>query len=68
MFYFFREPDYSKITEGSVVLAKYKDGLWYRGNVENIIEDVEFSVKFPHCNDALLLNFHSIYPLGKYPK
>lgn len=51
--------------EGGTVLAKYKDELWYRGTVEDIIKETEFSVKFPHCNDVLLLNFHSVYPLGK---
>ena len=64
----FREPDYHGITEGSTVLAKYKDDLWYRACVENIIKETEFSVKFFHTNDALLLNFHSIFPLGWYHK
>lgn len=59
------DPDYSKITEGCTVLAKYKDELWYRGIVEDIIKGTEFSVKFQHCNDVLLLNLHAVYPLGK---
>lgn len=46
------------------MLAKYKDGLWYKGLVENVIKGTQFSVKFLHCNDVLLLDFHSIYPLG----
>jgi len=65
-FRFYRDPDYNQITEGSTVLAKYKDELWYRGCVEDIIKDTEFSVKFLHNNDVLLLNLHSIFPLGKY--
>ncbi len=60
------DPDYSKIVEGCTVLAKYKDDLWYRGTVEDIIKGTEFSVKFLHCNDVLLLNLHAVYPLGKF--
>lgn len=47
-----------------MVLAKYKDDLWYKGRVEDIIKGTEFSVKFLHCNDVLLLNLHCVYPLG----
>ncbi|EFX62843.1 hypothetical protein DAPPUDRAFT_336348, partial [Daphnia pulex] len=61
----FSDPDYSKITEGCTVLAKYKDELWYRGIVEDIIKGTEFSVKFQHCNDVLLLNLHAVYPLDE---
>lgn len=58
------DPDYSQIIEGCMVLAKYKDDLWYKGRVEDIIKGTEFSVKFLHCNDVLLLNLHCVYPLG----
>ncbi|XP_045024732.1 zinc finger CCCH-type with G patch domain-containing protein isoform X3 [Daphnia magna] len=57
------DPDYSQIIEGCMVLAKYKDDLWYKGRVEDIIKGTEFSVKFLHCNDVLLLNLHCVYPL-----
>lgn len=65
---YYRDPDYNQITEGSTVLAKYKDELWYKGCVEDIVKDTEFSVKFLHNNDVLLLNLHSIFPLGKFSK
>lgn len=59
-----RDPDYEQIMEGSAVLAKYKDALWYRGYVESVVKHSEFSVKFLHNNDVLLLDLHSIFPLG----
>lgn len=47
-----------------MVLAKFKDGLWYKGVVEDVIKGTQFSVKFLHCNDVQLLDLHSIYPIG----
>ena len=60
-----REPDYTIITEGSPVLAKYKDDLWYRGRIEEHKEELKFNVKFDHGDDVLNLDLHSVYPVGK---
>jgi hypothetical protein len=34
-FNLFREPDFSTVSSGSRVLAKYSDGLWYRATVSS---------------------------------
>ena len=59
-----RDPDYDSIVEGSTVLAKFKDGLWYRGVVEDVVKGNQFSVKFLHYNGVQLLDLHSVYPIG----
>lgn len=61
----YKEPDYSTITEKRAVLAKYKDDLWYRAKVTVQENGDEFLVKFDHCDEILLLNLHSLYPLDE---
>lgn len=62
------EADYTKITEGSSILAKYKDEIWYKGHVLSVQaegDEHRYLVKFDHCEDTLTLDLCSIHPLSK---
>uniref|UniRef100_A0A1B6LBU8 Zinc finger CCCH-type with G patch domain-containing protein n=1 Tax=Graphocephala atropunctata TaxID=36148 RepID=A0A1B6LBU8_9HEMI len=60
----YREPDFKSVKEGSQVLAKQKDSLWYRAKVETVLNDTRCLVKFQSegC-ETVELDLHDLLPL-----
>uniref|UniRef100_A0A1B6F6I4 Zinc finger CCCH-type with G patch domain-containing protein n=1 Tax=Cuerna arida TaxID=1464854 RepID=A0A1B6F6I4_9HEMI len=60
----YREPDFKSVKEGSQVLAKQKDNLWYRAKVDTILSDTRCLVKFQSEGCEIVeLDLHDILPL-----
>uniref|UniRef100_A0A1B6JZP6 Zinc finger CCCH-type with G patch domain-containing protein n=1 Tax=Homalodisca liturata TaxID=320908 RepID=A0A1B6JZP6_9HEMI len=60
----YREPDFKSVKEGSQVLAKQKDNLWYRAKVDTILSDTRCLVKFQTEGCEIVeLDLHDLLPL-----
>ncbi|XP_076059089.1 zinc finger CCCH-type with G patch domain-containing protein-like [Oratosquilla oratoria] len=60
----FVDPDFDSIEEGSRVLARYSDNIWYSAEVQDVLEDRSaFSVKYDNYTSVVEVKLHDMWPI-----